>query len=170
MVATLTDAEKRTRLAEVIAEFDTAMLVTRTTEGTLRSRPLSIVHSADDPNRVYFSTAVDSPKVQELEADQSVNVCMQSRTRFASLTGRARVVRDQELIDKLWSETWRVWFPGGKEDPSLYLVIVEPSEGTYWDMSGTRGVRYALDMAKAYVSGTKAQSDSDERHSARVKL
>jgi general stress protein 26 len=167
---TLTDSEKRERLKELLDEFDTAMLVTRTEDGGLRSRPLSIVHNDDDQERFYFSTAIDSPKVRELETDPSVNVCMQDKRRFVSVTGVARLVKDRALIDKLWSEAWRIWFPKGKDDPSLRILIVEPREAAYWDASGLEGVTYLFEMAKAYLTGTKADSDGDERHVARVKL
>ena len=167
---TLTDSEKRVRLKELMADFHTAMLVTRTEDGGLRSRPLSVVHNEDDPQRLYFSTAIDSPKVLELEADPRVNVCMQNKRQFVSVTGVARLVKERALVDKLWSEAWKIWFPKGKDDPSLRILIVEPSEAAYWDASGLEGVTYLLEMAKAYMTGTKAGSDGDERHVARVKF
>ncbi len=157
-------------MKELLYEFDTAMLVTRTEDGGLRSRPLSVVHNDDDQGRFYFSTAIDSPKVRELETDPSVNVCMQDKRRFVSVTGVARLVKDRALIDKLWSEAWRIWFPKGKDDPSLRILIVEPREAAYWDASGLEGVTYLFEMAKAYLTGTKADSDGDERRVARVKL
>jgi general stress protein 26 len=150
--------------------FSTAMLVTRTEDGGLRSRPLSVVHDKDDPDTLYFATAIDSPKVSEIEADPRVNVSMQDGRRFVSITGTARLVQDRALIDKLWSEPWKVWFPQGKEDPSLYILIVSPSEAAYWDGAGLAGVTYLFDMVRAYVTGTKPSSDDDERHVARVKL
>ena len=167
---TLTDSDKRQRLKELMGDFDTAMLVTHTGDGGLRSRPLSLVHNEDDQERLYFSTAIDSPKARELEADPRVNISMQDKRRFVSVTGVAHLVRDRALIDKLWSEAWRIWFPKGKEDPSLCILIVEPAEAAYWDASGLEGVTYLFEMAKAYVTGTKADSDDDERHVARVKL
>jgi general stress protein 26 len=114
---TLTDSEKRERLKKLMDDFDTAMLVTRTEDGGLRSRPLSIVHNHDDEKQLYFSTSIDSPKARELEADPRVNVCMQNKRQFVSVTGVARLVNDRALIDKLWSEAWRIWFPEGKDDP-----------------------------------------------------
>jgi general stress protein 26 len=167
---TLTDSEKRERLNKLLGGFDTAMLVTHTDDGGLRSRPLSIAHNEDDQERLYFSTAIDSHKVRELEADPRVNVCAQDKRRFISVTGVARLVKDRALIDQLWCEAWRIWFPGGKEDPSLRILIVEPSEGAYWDATGLEGVTYLFEMAKAYVTGTKPDSDQDDRHVARVKL
>jgi general stress protein 26 len=167
---TLTDSEKREHLKKLVEAFDSAMLVTRTENGGLRSRPLSMVHNADDPQQLYFSTAIDSPKVREIEADPRVNVCMQKKRQFVSVTGIARLVNNRALIDKLWSEAWKIWFPKGKDDPSLCIVILDPSEAAYWDASGLEGATYVFDMAKAYVTGSKPSSDDDERHVARVKL
>lgn len=169
MTTTIPEAEKRQRLSTLLSLFDTAMLVTRTGDGGMRARPLSIAESQDD-GAMYFSTAVESPKVHELEADSHVNIVMQDGRRFVSVSGTATVVRDRLLIERLWRPAWKVWFPGGKDDPSLCLLRVDPTEAAYWDMSGTAGIRYAFEMAKAFVSGKRPPSDDDERHTARVKL
>jgi general stress protein 26 len=165
----LSGEEKRKRLSELMAGFSTAMLVTRTEDGGMRARPLSIADQQDD-GALYFSTALDSPKVHELQADAHVAVVMQDQRKFVSVSGIAGVVQDRALIDKLWSESWRVWFPKGKDDPSLCLIVVEPLEAAYWDMSGLRGARYVFEMAKAYVTGKRPPSDGDERHTAHLKL
>ena len=169
MTKELSDADKRQQLAKLMSEFKTAMLVTRTDDGHMRARPLSIAGSRED-GALYFSTAVESPKVQELDADPRVNVVMQDGRRFVSLSGVASVVDDRALIGELWSESWKVWFPKGKDDPSLRIVAVEPVEAAYWDMSGTTGIKYVFEMAKAYVTGKRPPSDNDERHTARFKL
>ena len=167
----ISDSEKRDRLRKLIAEFDTAMLVTHGPDG-LRSRPLAIAKKGHDPGDqvVYFSTAIDSGKVSDLQNDAEVNVSMQEKRRFVSLTGTARVVRDRALIDRLWAEDWKIWFPKGKEDPSLSILVVEPREAAYWDISGGTGLKYLFESAKAYVSGTRPPSDDDERHTAHLKL
>jgi len=169
MATTLSEREKRERLTELISGFSTAMLVTRTPEGGMRARPLSIAEKRDG-GQMYFSTAIDSPKVHELESDPHVNVVMQDGKRFVSVSGVARVVRDRALIDALWSEAWKVWFPRGKDDPALCLLAVDPAEASYWDLTGVDGIRYVFEMAKAYVTGTRPPTDDDERHTARVKL
>jgi general stress protein 26 len=169
MTNVLSEDEKRERLRALMAGFETAMLVTRTDGGGMRARPLSIADNRDD-GALYFSTAIESPKVQELEADPHVNVVMQDGRRFVSLSGVARIVKDRGLIDKLWSEGWKVWFPKGKDDPSLCLLMVEPVEAAYWDMSGAHGIKYLFQMAKAYVTGTRPPSDDDDEHTAKVKL
>jgi general stress protein 26 len=165
----ISDDEKRERLTRLLSLFDTAMLVTRTGGGGMRARPLSIAEAHDD-GAMYFSTAIDSPKVEELEADPHVNVVMQDGRRFVSLSGTAHVVRDRSVIERLWRPSWKLWFPQGKDDPSLCLLRIDPIEAAYWDMTGTTGIRYAFEMAKAYVKGGRPPSDDDERHTARVKL
>jgi general stress protein 26 len=169
MSTTISESEKRQRLKKLISDFDTAMLVTRTADGGLRSRPLAIADNRED-GALYFSTAIESSKVQELEADPHVNVTMQDKRRFVSVTGTARVVRDHALIERLWSEAWKIWFPQGKDDPSLRILIVEPTEAAYWDASGIQGLKYLFESAKAYVTGTRPDSDDDQQHTAHVKL
>src|SRR2546423_12773154 len=114
MTAAISEAEKRRRLTTLLSHFDTAMLVTRSAAG-MRARPLTIAESRDD-GALYFSTAIDSPKVEELEADPHVNVVMQDRRRFVSLSGTARIVRDRALIARLWRAAWKGWFPEGKDE------------------------------------------------------
>jgi general stress protein 26 len=162
-------AEKRAHLKKLLAGFDTAMLVTRSADGGMRSRPLAIAEKRED-EALYFATAAESSKVDEIEADSHVNVTMQHGGRYVSLSGLARVVRDRGLVEQLWSEAWKVWFPQGKDDPSLRILIVEPTEAAYWDGSGAHGLKYMFEMAKAYVTGTRPASDDDETHTARVKM
>jgi general stress protein 26 len=169
MASTISEGEKRQRLSELVSRFNTAMLVTRTDSGGMRARPLSIADSGED-GALYFSTAIDSPKVEELERDPHVAVVMQDGRRYVSISGVARIVRDRALIERLWTASWKIWFPEGKDDPSLCVLLVEPIEAAYWDMSGREGVKYVFQMAKAFLTGTQPPSDQDERHTARLKL
>ena len=165
----VSDEEKREHVRKLVAGFDTAMLVTSTITGGLRSRPLSIAKRRDD-DALYFATAIDSEKVQEIEHNSNVNVALQDGRRFVSLSGSARIVRDRALIHELWSEAWKIWFPDGETDPTLCLLTVEPLEATYWDGAGATGLRYLFEMARAYVSNERPRSDEDERHTGHVKL
>ena len=165
----LSESEKRERLRELMSEFSVAMLTTHSGGQEMRARPLAIADRHDD-GELYFSTAVESPKVGEIQANPHVNVTMQDGRRFVSITGTARIVDDRALVDKLWSESWKVWFPKGKEDPSLRIVIVDPLEAAYWDAAGVQGLKYVFQMAKAYLSGTRPTSDEDDIHAARVKM
>ncbi len=148
--------ESRVHLSELLEKFDTAMLVTRTAEGQLRARPLSF--AGEREGRLYFSTAAESPKVAELENDPRVAVTLQDSTRYVSISGVAAVSDERQLIEQLWRESWRVWFPAGKDDPSLRILSVTPVAAEYWDQSGGRGIKYLVEMLRAYATGTTPAS------------
>lgn len=169
MATQVSESEKREHVRKLIAGFDTAMLVTRTLDGAMRARPLSIAQKSGD-GTLYFSTSIESGKVHELEQDPRVAVVLQGNGKYVSLTGEAHVQRDRALIQQLWSETWRVWFPKGPDDPNLSLLVFEPHEADYWDAAGATGLKYFFEMAKAYVTNTRPSSDQDERHTGHVKL
>jgi len=166
---TSSDDETRRHFGELVAKFATAMLVTRTPEGELRARPLTVA-GAEPTGTIYFSTSVESPKVHEIDADAHVVVTFQSGKAYASLSGTARLSRDRALVERLWKESWKVWFPKGRDDPSLAILIVSPTAAEYWDQSGLAGMRYALRALEAYVKGTKAPDATDPRQNAKVPL
>jgi general stress protein 26 len=152
------EAAKTQHLRKILEGFATGMLVTHDRNGRMHSRPMAIAETRGDGG-IYFATAIDSGKVAEIAADPRVNVALQSTSRFASLTGTARVLQDRALIESLWSESWKVWFPEGKSDPSLRVVAVDVEEAEYWDTSAFRGLKYLFEAAKAYVTGTRPDDD-----------
>ena len=166
---TISDAEKRQRLKRLIGDFRTAMLVTRTEDGRLRSRPLAIAGIGEDGS-LYFATAFHSQKACDLHADAHVNVSMQDRRRFVSVSGIGHIEIDRELVQRLWQESWRIWFPKGKNDPSLCILVVDPKEATGWDMSGVDGLRYLFESARAYVTGARTLSGADDQYVAHLQL
>ena len=142
------------KLRELLSDFDSAMLVTRTAAGELRSRPMAVA-DVEPSGCLWFVTERHSGKLEEIAHDDHVNVAMQSKWKFVSISGRAVAVDDARKVAEVWNEAWRVWFPGGKDDPSLVLLKVQGDEGEYWDNSGTGGIKYLIAAGKAYLSGTK---------------
>ncbi|MET0195517.1 MAG: pyridoxamine 5'-phosphate oxidase family protein [Hyphomicrobiaceae bacterium] len=154
-------------LYDLIKDFSTAMLVTHGANGGMHGRPMRVAQLEPDAD-AYFATSIDSPKVAEIEADPKVLVLFQSTTQFASLEGKATIVRDRALIEKLWMKEWSIWFPGGKDDPSLVLVKVDTSAGEYWDNSGLQGLQYLFKGLKAMLKSEKPEVD--EKVHAKVDL
>jgi general stress protein 26 len=155
--------EETERLRDLLQGFDTALLVTRTTDGDMRARPMAVAEAQED-GTLYFSTALDSLKVQELEREPGVAVCLQEGKRYVSITGTARILTDRALIDRLWSEAWKLWFPQGKGDPNICIIAIEPQEAEYWDRSGAKSLSFLFKAAKAYISGTRPSVDEPEEH------
>jgi general stress protein 26 len=157
----VTDSENpRQHLLGLLKKFDTAMLITHASDGGWHGRPMAIA-SIEDSGEMYFSTSLSSPKVKELAADAEVMVTLQSAGRFATIQGMTEIVRDRAEIDRLWSEAWRVWFPGGKADPSLCLIRLHARHAEYWDRAGAKGLAFAFEAAKAVAKGVTPKLGKD---------
>lgn len=139
------------------------MLVTHT-QHDLHARPMAIARVEDD-GRLWFITATDSAKVHEIGHDTCVHVIAQDGdSAFLSMKGRAALSGDREKVAELWQEPFRVWFPGGKDDPNIELIAVRPESGEFWDSTGTNRCRYLWEAAKAYVTGTTPDTDDGKLH------
>lgn len=148
-------------LYAMLKDFDTAMLVTRSQDGHMHARPMAVAELEPDAD-AYFVTGIDSPKVAEIEADSRVTLTFQDGKQFATVCGRVSVVRDRALLDRLWNEAWKVWFPKGKDDPEISLLKFDAEHGEYWDNAGVKGVKYAFEAAKAYAQGERPTTDKDQ--------
>jgi len=157
------------KLHELLEDFSAAMLVTTTADGRLRSRPMALADSEPD-GTLWFLTQRGSPKMAEIARDEQVNVAMQSSLKFVSISGTATPIIDRAKIDELWNESWKTWFPGGKDDPKLVLLRIDPESGEYWDNSGASGIKYLIEAGKAYLSGTRPEVEDDPAIHGKVNL
>lgn len=153
---------------DLLQNFSNAMLVSQGADHGLHARPMAIASIEPNTDKIWFATSLDTEKVDELLAHPEVNVAFQGKTQFASVCGEASVKRDRAKIEELWNESWRTWFPDGKDQKDLVLIEVSASHGEMWDVSGTKGLSYLVDAAKAYVKGETPEEEKD-RH-AEVKL
>ena len=162
------NANPRNQFRDVLKQFHTAMLVTRSPNGALRSRPMHIAEVESD-SALWFVTNTESGKMGEIEADPHVNVSMQSGTQYLSINGVAHLEQDRDRIRDLWSESWAVWFPDGLHDPHIGLIRVEAKDGEYWDMSGLKRFQYLFRAGQALIQGDTVDMDSPAMH-GRVNL
>jgi general stress protein 26 len=164
MNQTPSPAEERQHFRDLLKNFKTAMLVTRGPDESLRARPMAVAR-VDADGGVWFITAADSAKVHEMEVDQNVHiVCQDDHSAYLSLGGRAELRTDAHLIDQLWQEPFRVWFPGGRDDPNIALIRVHPHQGEYWDSGGFLKIKYLFESARAYATGTTPEMEDGEQH------
>jgi general stress protein 26 len=160
---------KREHLVNILKDFDTAMLLTRTSTGTLRARPMALAEVQGD-GTIYLAAQINSEKVSELVADPNVALSMQGKLKFASVSGKATVSRDRSLIEKLWKDSWKVWFPKGKSDPDICIIAFDAHEGEYWDNSGLSGAKFVIKAAKALLTGEEMRGSGDPDANAKVSL
>jgi general stress protein 26 len=162
------NAEPRHHLYAVIRGFRTALLITHAADGGMHARPLAVADVPAD-GEILFATSSSSPKIAEIEADPRVLISFQNGAQFACVCGTARVSRDRARLQQLWSESWRIWYPAGVDDPSLCLLAVQPSAGEYWDNAGVKGLKYLFQGATAYIRGDRLSTDAVHAH-AKVDL
>lgn len=152
---------QRAHLLDILTHFDTAMLVTGASLDRLHGRPMAVVE-LQASGLATFATRLSSEKVAELQANPRALLTFQGSARFASVTGSAEIVQDRAKIARLWQDAWRVWVPGGQDDPDLCLVRVRIEAGEYWDEAGGDGFLSAVEAMKALVPGTEPAAAVDQ--------
>lgn len=156
-------AEQVEKLNEMIRDINIAMLTTEEADGTLRSRPMG-TQQVDFDGDLWFFTRIDAAKVDEVRRERHVNVSYadDDSQRYVSVSGTAKVMRDQKKINELWNPMAKIWFPDGKEDPSLALLKVHVTQAEYWDAASNRMVQLAK-LAKGLITGDGAEELGDNQ-------
>ncbi|MBV9395750.1 MAG: pyridoxamine 5'-phosphate oxidase family protein, partial [Methylobacteriaceae bacterium] len=110
-------AEDRQKVWELIKGIHVAMLVTQDAGHKLSARPMAAANRDFKDGTLWFFAREGSPKLDELAESRNVLVAYAhpGKQDYVSLSGMARVVRDQKRVKELWSEPARVWFPKGPE-------------------------------------------------------
>jgi general stress protein 26 len=145
------------KLADLIDATRIGMLTTEEPDGTLRSRPLATLQM-DSAGKLWFFTALSSGKVGEIDQHRKVNLSYANvdKQEYVSICGHARLFRDPEKMQELWTRWVEPWFPDGLEDPDLGLLEVSVDEAEYWDAPATKTQRL-FGLAKALSTGSTDQ-------------
>jgi general stress protein 26 len=140
MPSEVTLEKKLDDLYDLIDGVETAMLTTRRPDGSLVSRPMQTQRRTSGTD-LWFMTNMESEKFEELALDPHVNVSyFRERTgEWVSVSGRAILSRDRDLIDALYRPEWKTWLDtpadekrdGGPHDPRIALILVEAESVAY---------------------------------------
>jgi len=129
------------KLRDLIDGVPVAMLTIANGRRTLRSRPMLAQEEPFD-GTLWFFTRADAPAEAQL-AGEPVNVSYSSPSdsRYVSVSGVARVVRDPQALTQHWRPNYLSWFPEGLNDPHLALLRIEAQEAEYWDLASGKLVQ-----------------------------
>lgn len=163
---TQTPADHATALAKLNAMIDgigVAMLTTVEEDGSLRSRPMAAQQFPTD-GLLWFFTHAEAGKVREVRHDEHVNLAYSNleQQRYVSISGRARLVRDRAMAEKLWSPLAEAWFPNGLDDPNLGLLRIAIEKAEYWD-APTNAMTILKGFAQALLKGQGDEFEAGER-------
>ncbi|MFZ2031153.1 MAG: pyridoxamine 5'-phosphate oxidase family protein [Vitreimonas sp.] len=141
-----TDAYDVDRVWKLIDKIKICMLATREAD-KIRARPMSAI-GRESENAVYFLTDAKGHKDEEIDQDGSVCLVFAKPDsgKFLSVSGKARVLEDRELIKSLWSTAAEAWW-SGPEDPGIRIIEVTPEEAEFWE--GPHGLVATIQMVIA---------------------
>jgi len=106
-----------------------------------------------DVGPIWFFTVKDNALVQKIGQKDRAIATFTSKDHdvFATVHGRLSVDTNRAVIDRLWNRHVAAWYDGGKDDPKLALVRLDPESAEIW-----------LD-ASSFVAGIKMLLGTDPK-------
>lgn len=100
----------------------TAQLDDEGLEGNLYSGP------------IWFFTSTDSQLYQEIGtgARAMAHFASKGHDVWATVHGNLSQSHDLAVIERLWNRFVAAWYEGGKEDPKLALIRLDPESAEIW--------------------------------------
>lgn len=142
------------KLKSLIDSIDIGMIGSyQTNSDFVYAVPMSR-QEVDDEGNIWYILSSDSQTFKNIEANRKVSLLysdIKSYT-FLSVNGIGELSNDQARIDKYWNKMMEAWFEKGREDPSIRILKVLPSEGHYWD-NKTNKLFTFLKVATSAITG-----------------
>jgi general stress protein 26 len=155
---------ERQRVRELIRRAGVAMFMNVDEQGTPLGRPMLPLFLDDDP-RIYFLTHRGSRKVTQLEARPRVALTFDVAGAYVVVVGSAMACRDPELLRRLWSPTYRAWFPDGPDGQDAIALRIIVDRVDYWEPPRSRLLRLAHAVT-ALVTGRASDTPMKTLHGA----
>lgn len=110
---------------------------------------------ADDRGEIWFYSDNTSELFEAAsQTPGNVHMCLGDKDYQACISGRLSVGQDQEMVDRFWSPVVAAWFEGGKADPKLGMLRLQPVDAAIW-ATDANSVTFAWEMAKANIKDEK---------------
>jgi general stress protein 26 len=114
------------------------------------TRPMTAQLESDSGGPIWFFTSDENDLVRQLGGEDRAVATFASKDHdvFAAVHGNLGVDTDRAVVDRLWKRYVAAWYEGGKDDPKLRLLRLDPDEGQVWaDASSlVAGVKMLLGM------------------------
>ena len=116
-------------------------------------RPMSAIKVCDQGN-IWFFSEKDSDKNKAIVADKNVQLFFShpAKGSYLVVNGEAEIILDKTKIEELWTPFAKIWFKEGKDDPSISIIKVNPSNAYYWDPAGNQMINL-LKMIASVATG-----------------
>jgi general stress protein 26 len=127
------DAELEARLWKELRSQMTVMLgLDGARDGHVQ--PMTAVFDDQSGNSLWFFTTKDNTLVSALGQSHRAIASFTSKGHdlFATLHGALAEATDPAVVDRLWNPHIAAWYDGGKSDPRLCLLRLDPEKATIW--------------------------------------
>lgn len=128
----MSSPEHKQKIWKMIKDIKVGMLVTLDHD-TPHARPMHLVQDEYD-GTLWFYTRRSAEKVFETQEDHDVCLSFSDQEDgiYVSLSGKAKLTDNRELIEKYWNPFVAAWFPEGKDDPDVTLMEIKVQMGEHW--------------------------------------
>ena len=99
------------------------------------TRPMT-AQFENDQGPIWFFTSRDNELVHALSGsgDRAISSFVsKGHDLFATIHGSLSVDNDRATIDRLWNSFVAAWYEGGKDDPKLVLLRLDPEKAQIWE-------------------------------------
>ncbi len=143
-----TDAELRAKFWDSLGTDMTMMLGLDGVEDG-HARPMTAqIEGPHGP--IWFFTTKDNGIAQGLARGNRAIATFASKGHdlFATVHGSLSLDTDREVVDRLWNRFVAAWYEGGKDDPKLALLRLDPDSAEIWldETTFLAGVKLLLGM------------------------
>jgi general stress protein 26 len=133
----MTEAEYKleSRLWKALKDDRTVMLgLAGVEEGHSQPMTALMLHDEDERGPIWFFTSTGTDLVNALTGTHRAVVHFSSKGHdlFASLHGVLTLDNNRQVIDQLWNSFIAAWYEGGKDDPKLQLLRLDPERAQVW--------------------------------------
>jgi general stress protein 26 len=102
----------------------------------------------DGESYIWFFTTKDNQLVEEMRRNERAVATFASKGHdlFATIVGKLEEENSRERLDQLWNPFAAAWYEGGKDDPNLQLIRLDPTSAQIWlnENSAFAGIKALL--------------------------
>lgn len=133
----MTEAEYKleTGMWKALKDDRTVMLgLAGVEEGHSQPMTAQFLHDVDERGPIWFFTSKDTDLARSLTQSHRAVLHFASKDHelFASLHGELVIDNNRQVIDQLWNSFIAAWYQGGKDDPKLTLLRLDPERAQVW--------------------------------------
>jgi general stress protein 26 len=99
---------------------------------------VEIFEESEEELVIYFVTSTESSKYGQMKArpDICAYYCNPAGFHGLMLAGKAELIEDGDLKERIWRKGWEIYYPGGPTDPMYGVVKLVPQRAKGWYQDG----------------------------------